>query len=555
MRKTTTISLFLSGVTAADVSLAASQKPMNVLFVIVDDLRIELNSYGFPHMKTPNLDRLAAMGMQFNRAYVQQAVCAASRASFLTGCRPESTGVSYPYTPWFNEVFREEYPTLAEFFTERGYYTRTLGKVHHGPPDQNVSEPHYDSLAPPYLLPENQFEGRVTEWRHRVKPWEHADLPDSEYEDGQIADETVATIRRALKQGQPFFIMPGFKKPHLPFVCPARYHDLYSDTEIQLAPHPERSDLQPDFTVRARAEASLYWNYLEKGIDDENARQLIRSYYACVSFIDAQIGKILDELEARDLLDSTVILVCSDHGFHLGDHGTWGKSTNFEWATRSPLFLYVPGVQTTGAKTDALVEYVDLYPTILDACGFDLPDYLEGVSLMSLLDNPDRPWKGGAFSRQPRFIRGEGESMGYSIRTDQFRYTQWRTDRGEGPVVFEELYDHREHMLESENIARNPEFRGVLEKHREKMASGWKELLPPGVTTRSDLPPGDTSFYLLSPEERQARLSEQQQMSETSETKPWLARLLERHPEADANGDGILTYEEARAWQERNRGD
>ena len=213
---------------------SAYAKPYNVLFVGVDDLRVQLNSYGFRQMKTPNFDRLAAMGVQFNRAYVQQAVCAASRASFLTGCRPESTGVNYPYSPWFSDVFVKDHKPIAQHFAESGFYTRTLGKIHHGRPDLELTEPHFPGGAPSFLLPENQLPDKDTEL---VRPWEHADLPDCDYVDGQIADETIATIRRAVKQDQPFFIAPGFKKPHLPFVCPKKYYDLYLDDDIELAAH------------------------------------------------------------------------------------------------------------------------------------------------------------------------------------------------------------------------------------------------------------------------------------------------------------------------------
>jgi len=541
---------------AACISVWVNAKPMNVLFIGVDDLRVQLNSYGYPQMKTPNFDRLAKMGVQFNRAYVQQAVCAASRASFLTGCRPDSTGVNYPYSPWFNHVFRVKYKPIARYFAEHGFYTRTLGKIHHGPPDKGLSEPHFKGDAPEFLLPDNQFDGAKSEYISKVKPWEHADLPDSAYLDGQIADETIATIRRAIKQDKPFFIAPGFRKPHLPFVCPKKYYDLYSAEDIELAPHPNRGKNQPPFTVSNSTGASKWWKYPKTGIDEKNAQQLIHSYYACVSFVDAQIGKILDELEAKNLLDSTIIMVWSDHGWHLGDHGMWGKSTCFEWATRVPLFVYVPGMKTAGKSTNALVEYVDLYPTLLDLCGLPIPDYIEGTSFVPLLNDVSKAWKKAAFSQFPRYVKKLGHIEGYSMRTKDFRYTRWvKHDTGE--TIFEELYDERENLLEARNVAGNPEYKETLEMLRTQFSKGWKEALPPGIENCSNLPRGDDSWYYQGrKKQRHTAIPKPKKMKknpggkrETSENKPWIESFFKRNPAADINGDGVLTKEEVNEFR------
>ncbi|MCF7848652.1 MAG: sulfatase [Kiritimatiellales bacterium] len=533
----------------------ASGKPLNVLFIGVDDLRVQLNSYGYPQMKTPNFDRMAEMGVQFNRAYVQQAVCAASRASFLTGCRPDTTGVNYPYSPWFEDVFIKQYKPVAQVFAENGFYARTLGKIHHGPSDAGLSEPHFGGKTPDFLLPENQHPGKKPDYIHLVKPWEHADLPDNAYGDGQIADETIATIRRAVKQDKPFFIAPGFKKPHLPFVCPKKYYDLYSDKDIELAPHPKRGKNQPAFTVTSSTGASKWWKYPETGIDDENARQLIHSYYACTSFIDAQLGKILDELEAQNLLDSTVVVVWSDHGWHLGDHGMWGKSTCYEWSAHAPLFAYVPGMKAAGKPTDALVEYVDLFPSVLDLCGLPIPDYLEGTSFAPLLQDVSKPWKKAAFSQFPRNDKELGNLEGYSLRTKDFRYTRWVKHDG-GQTVFEELYDERANLLETENLAGNPEFKQTLEEHRDLFSKGWKNALPPGVKTTSNMPRGDDSWYYKGKKERtDADVPKTKKKkgkggkNETSENKPWIADFFKRNPKADTNGDGVLARDEVELFR------
>lgn len=520
-------------------SLLAHSKPLNVLFIGVDDLRPQIGSYGFDQMVTPNFDRLARTGVQFNRAYVQQAVCAASRASFLTGCRPDSTGVNYPYSPWFEDVFWKQHKPIAEYFAQQGFYTRTLGKIHHGPSDKGTDEPHYSSKAPMFMLPENQFDGPRTEWTTKVRPWEHADLPDSSYQDGQMTDEAIATIRRAVQQDKPFFIAPGFKKPHLPFVCPKKYYDLYSVEDIELAAHASRGPAQPDFTTTSSTGASKWWIYPKQGVDEVNARQLIHSYYACVSFVDAQIGRLLDELEKQNLMDSTLIVVWSDHGWHLGDHGMWGKSTCYEWSTRSPLYVVAPGMKGNGNPTDALVEFVDLFPSILELCGLAIPDYLEGTSFAPVLANVDIPWKLAAFSQFPRGRDKEG----YSMRTEDFRYTQWRTRAGE--VLFEELYDNREHLLEDENLATNPEFASHLDSMRKQFARGWKGALPKGVVNRSSLPKGDDSWYYLTAKQRSdADLAREKGKQETSENKPWIKDFFKRHPEADLDSDGILTKDE-----------
>ena len=272
-----------------------------------------------------------------------------------------------------------------------------------------------------------------------------------------------------------------------------------------------------------------------------------------MSFVDAQIGKILDELEAQELLDSTIVIVWSDHGWHLGDHGMWGKSTCFEWATRSPLFVYVPGMKEQGKPTDALVEYVDLYPTALDLCGLPIPDYMEGTSFVPLLQDASISWKKAAFSQFPR-----NDKEGYSMRTNDFRYTQWRTR--DDKLIFEELYDERENLLESKNVADAPEYKSILDSHREMFARGWKAALPPGVVNRSDLPRGDDSWYYQGKKNREQtgtekpkKRSASKSAEQTSENKPWIKSFFEKNPAADNDGDGVLTIEEANHFKSKKK--
>lgn len=497
---TTGTALMLSSYSVySDTAKPPSEEKMNVLFIGIDDLRPEINCYGKSQMITPNIDRLATQGMVFKRAYVQQAICAASRASLLTGCRPDTTGVNFPYTPWFKDKFLPEHKTIPQFFAANGYYTRTLGKIHHGPADEGLTEEHFDSkkAADEYRLPENHQKymikkknGKLKPTPENVKPWEHVEAPDKEYKDGKLTDETIGTIRRAVKSGKPFFIAPGYMKPHLPFVCPRKYYDLYEHDKIQLSPHPKLGPNQDPITIATKTGARKWWKF-KNGIDEKNARQLIHSYYACVSYIDAQVGKLLDELKRLKIADKTIIILWSDHGWHLGDHGQWGKATNYELATRTPLIVYSPAMKAKGKECNALVEFVDLYPTLAELTDMDAPDWLEGNSFAPLLDKPGRKWKTAVFSQYPRGKKKEG----YSVRTSDWRYTEWRNKKT-GKVFFNELYHTEKDPIETKNLATIPEYKDKLIEMKKILDKGWKKALPLGIENHANNPKGDDSFYL-----------------------------------------------------------
>ena len=508
---------------AATVLLLSSTvyaEDKNILFIGIDDMQVAAGCYGQSMMKTPQMDRLASKGMVFMNAYVQQAVCAASRASLLTGCRPDTTGVNYPYTPWFITTFVKKHPTIADSFSKQGFYTRTLGKIHHGFPIENsFTEAHYSPEAGFFALKENQRDDPKKKHQNLNNPWEHADLPDNAYMDGQIADETIATIRRAVKSGKSFFIAPGFKKPHLPFVCPKEYSDLYQESDIKLSPHPELGPDQDPISI-AKNGAYNWLNYREEGINNENARQLRHSYYACVSFVDAQIGKILDELDQLGIADNTVIMIWSDHGYHLGDHGAWGKSSNFELATRSPLIVYDPGMKGGGKKTAALVEFVDMYPTLLELAEQNIPDYLEGTSFAAILNDPDKEWKKAAFSQFPR----GGDNEGYTIRTSEWRYTEWRSKKV-GKPLFVELYHCAKDPIETRNLAEDPKHKNRLKQMKNRLEKGWKNALPPGITNRSNNPRGVDSFYTLPKDNRTIELKKiTERLKETSKNRTVISK-------------------------------
>ncbi len=468
-------------------------KPKNILFIGVDDLRTELNCYGATHIHSPNIDKLAENGVLFQEAFVQQAVCSASRASFLMGCRPNTVGVDYPYSKYFVNEFMKKYPTLPGYFYQNGYYARNLGKIHHGY-KENLTEKSWEPpFKPHYQLSENIEEGKKYNGGRGITtpPFEMADVPDEKYKDAKTATEAINTLRRiaAKKDEQSFFLSVGFVKPHLPFVAPKKYWDLYDPEQIKLSPnkiHPENS---PEYSTTHYALANYSGQSNKDGketLSDERARELRHGYYACVSFVDAQIGRIIRELERLGLKEDTIIVFWTDHGWHLGDHNSWGKCTNFDRSTRSPLIISIPGNKNNGKSTSALVEYVDLFPTLAELASLQIPQHLEGTSMLPVLNNPDIEWKSAVFSQFPRGRKLEG----YSIRTNRYRYVEWCKKDGIKILEIEsrELYDHKNDPNESVNIAHLPENKKLIENLSSRLKAGWKNELPKGVTNNSNIP-------------------------------------------------------------------
>ncbi len=462
-----------------------TDKP-NILFIISDDLRTELNCYGAEYIKSPNIDRLAQKGFLFTRAYCQQAVCAASRASFLSGCRPNTTGVDYPYSQYFVNEFWPEHPSIAEYFEKQGYAVRTIGKIHHGPAD-NIEAKHYGRPKDTplyYALEKNIKLGGTRGRSKKTPPFEAAEVPDEAYQDGMYAKEGVRLIKELSQKEQPFFIAVGFKKPHLPFAAPQKYWDLYSRDDIKLSPNPNHPEGSPEYSTTHYSLAS-YKGYNDKdgGVIPEDYQKTLRhAYAACVSYIDAQVGKLIKQLQESGVSDNTVVMFIGDHGWHLGDQGMWGKTTNFENATLSPLIISVPGL-AKGKRLNQLVEYVDIYPTLADLAGFQPGNYLEGTSFVPLLENPERKWKDAAFSQFPR-----GKAMeGFAIRTDNFRYVEWR-DGKDNSLLVAELYDHRKDSLETINVANDEGYKEIVIDLAKQLKDGWKAALPDGITNNSNNP-------------------------------------------------------------------
>lgn len=467
-------------------SLHAAEK-LNVLFIAVDDLRPELGCYGTPIIKSPNVDRLAARGLLFHRAYCQQAVCSPSRTSLLTGRRPDTTKV-YDLV----KHFRTELPdvvTLPQLFKHNGYHSQGLSKIYHGTLDDAASwsVPHWAPGGPNYG-PEGQKlqqsgaakakkKGKATN-RMKGPPWEAPDVPDNALADGKTADKAIEVLREL--KDKPFFLAVGFLKPHLPFVSPKKYWDLYAEKELRLAPNPLAPKDCPKYALSDWGELRAYIGMPAEGpLSEEQARKMVHGYYAAVSYTDAQVGQLLDELDRLKLRDKTIVILWGDHGWQLGEHGQWCKHTNFEEATHAPLIISRPGQKSAGKKTDALVEFVDIYPTLVELCGLPPPEGLEGTSFKPLLDDPSRAWKKAASSQYPRNIPGQGRGMGHTLRTDRYRFTEWTVPGKEFRAY--ELYDYQTDPQGNENVANKPEFAGKVQELAVLLHGGWRAALPPGA--------------------------------------------------------------------------
>lgn len=486
---------------------AAKKKPRpqyNVLFIAVDDLRPVLGCYGNPDVQTPNIDRLAARGLTFMRAYCQQAVCSPSRTSLLTGRRPDTTRV-YDLETHFRR-YLPNVATLPQQFKKSGYATTAFGKIYHKP---QLNDPQSWSIPP--WMPGNHDWGskqskkfnekkwvelRETNWvssetffydpaKRSTRPegegwdmpsWDSPDVPDNSLPDGQTADAAIGALRQL--RGRRFFVGAGFLRPHLPFVAPKKYYDLYPAERIALTKFTEPPAGAPPYALHDSQELRGYSDIPKSGpIPRSKARELIRAYYASVSYVDAQIGRLLDALDDLGLRDNTAIVLWGDHGYHLGDHGLWNKHTNFEAATRSPLIVSAPGQRNAGQKTEGLTEFVDIYPSLCEICNVPRPLGLEGSSFVPLLEDPERIWKRAVFSQYPREIPGVGASMGYSMRTRRYRYTEWTAL--ETPYRAAELYDYESDPNEQRNIASRPQNVSLVNGLSGMLREGWRGSLPP----------------------------------------------------------------------------
>jgi len=469
----------------AGTSFPLTKKRLNILFIAVDDLRPQLGCYGDKVVKSPNIDRLAARGTVFTRAYCQQALCSPSRISLLSGRYPATTRI-FNIGPALRSTM-PDITTLPQHFKNNGYFTRSLGKVYHvgidDPPSWSV--PSWQSKKPRYG-PEGV--AAVRNYREEMKAagkaipsrgegaafyagpaFEAPDVPDDELADGDIAREAVAALRElAGKPEQPFFLGVGFHNPHVPWVAPKKYWDLYDPQDIPLPDNQYPPRNAPDFAARSGADFYWYGNVpKDRNITPQFGRRCLHGYLAAVSYIDTLVGRLLDALAKNGLTENTLVIFWGDHGYYMGEHGWWGgKHNNYEGATRAPLIISVPGQKKRGSRSDAIVEFVDIYPSLVDICGLPTPDGLEGLSFKPLIENPSSSTKSAGFSWYPK-----GGYKGVAMRTERWRFVEW--SKPGSPNVYE-LYNHQSDPQENQNLADKPEYSILVKELTARLHAKFK---------------------------------------------------------------------------------
>jgi len=510
-----------------------SNKP-NILFIAVDDLKPLLGCYGNTLVKTPNIDRLAKISTVFNKNYCQQAICGPTRASIMTGTRPDVTQV-WNLTTQMRDV-NPDLVTLPQYLITQGYETSGIGKIYH--PSSAIGGVDPVSWSIPYLKSkESDFPAefgspangqyQLQETKARMTPEiiaerkkqskdlaandenpksikgpsvECIDVPDNAYQDGVNALIAKEQIIKLSKGDKPFFMAVGFSKPHLPFVSPKKYWDLYKREDMPIASFQEHSKNGPLIAYHQSGElrnyldipefATLPSDSLRIGLKLEKQKELIHGYYAAVSYLDAQVGVLLNTLESLGTLNNTVIVLWGDHGWHLGDHDLWHKHTNFEEATRAPLIIAGPGIKS--GKTNSLSEFVDVFPTICDLAGVPIPNKLDGLSLKPLMLNNNAKVNDYSISQYPRKLKKlemikkgytDSKIMGYSMRTDKYRFTIWMNNFtskqpfNEFKVYAFEMYDYVKDPLEKVNVVNDKDYATISKELKAKMLDYFKSEL------------------------------------------------------------------------------
>lgn len=468
--------------------VGASQRP-NVLLLLVDDLKPALGCYGDALAKTPNIDRLSERGLRFELAYCNQAVCAPSRNNLLLGTRSTSLGI---YS--LGQNFRLGAPdavTMPQFFMKHGYRTEAVGKIlhtGHGNHDDTASwsVPPLHEKVVEYLKPASSANGQLTREEAfftnqklgqirslpRGAAWESADVPDNAYADGRIADESIRRLQEAAERNNaPFFLALGFVKPHLPFTAPKKYWDLHDPQSFPVSAHQQHPEGAPKYAGKRGGEIVNYAPLTVENLKDEAMqRQLIHGYYAAASYADAQIGRVLDELDRLGLAEDTIVVLWGDHGWHLGDHGYWTKHTNYEQCNRIPLIIAAPGVTRAGTVSRQLAETVDVFPTLAELAGLPQPkgpQPIDGLSLVPVLLDPSRSIRDHAYHCYPR-----GGRIGRAIRTARYRLIEWKNIGEPESEAEYELYDYvvdpgeRRNLVGSQQVPFDA-LREILARHPE----------------------------------------------------------------------------------------
>ena len=518
--------------------LSCNREPHpNILFISIDDLRPELGCYGNEFVKTPNLDDFASDGILFNSAYCQSAVCAPSRASLMLGLRPDSTRVWH-----LGDEFRKinpEYVTMPQYFSKYGYYTVSIGKIFHNYMPDSISWDEPDLRPFPYGEPEHLLRDGETFYVNEesqdiqrtrrdsilaIRKVTYADGwncgpvteigrgEDKDYIDGAQTDLAIETLKRIKEKDKPFFLALGYYRPHLPFAAPNKYWNLYDRDKVPMPDNPSRPEGSPSFSMnsmyelRAYGGTSLKAHPVDGTIGEDTTRLLKHGYLASVSYVDACVGKLLEAMKEMDIYDETVIIIWGDHGWKLGDLGSWGKMTNYEIDTRVPLIVKAgrqegrkakaspspvehSEIQGRGpgggayAKANGLVELVDIFPSLCELAGIPVEDYLQGKSFVPLMENPDQDWKEAVFSqfhRRPKVAHDGGRYMGYSVRTRDFHYIQWHTWDNKLKIpsdsVTAELYDHRVDPYEKRNVVGEGEYENVIPMLSGHLHNNWRNV-------------------------------------------------------------------------------
>lgn len=471
-------------------SPAGDQRP-NVLFIAIDDMKPWISPYGDKIAHTPGFDRLAQRGVTFNNAYCQVALSGPTRSSLLTGLNPDHTGVW-----WLMGSFRNNNPeivTMPQALKENGYETVGVGKVYHPLTDPKLkNDP--KSWSKPYV----KTPGAVYAMANGRVATECADVPDNGYMDGVITEEAIKTMKQLKDEGKPFFLGVGYKKPHLPFCAPKKYWDMYDREAMPVAEFQDMAEDAVEYAyhnsleVKGYSDVPPFESYMDtKHLDVETQKRLLHAYYACISYVDAQVNKLLDALDKNGLADNTIIVMFGDHGYHLGDHGLWNKLTDFEQATRVPLIISAPGM-AKGKKSDAVVEFLDIFPTICEMTGTAQPQQLDGCSLTPVLKNPKAKVKDYAISQFSRTttenytissdtdLKGKAEElendiMGYALRDKRYRLVEWTKGFktympfDDSKVLAYELYDYEKDPNETRNLANDPKYASVVKRIKRQL--------------------------------------------------------------------------------------
>ncbi|MEA1888059.1 MAG: sulfatase [Bacteroidota bacterium] len=496
------------------------KKHPNVIFISFDDLRPELGCYGNQEIKSPNLDRFAEKGMVFLNTYCQVAVCQPSRASYMTGLRPDSVGSWH-----LGDHHRGMHPdivSMPQYFHNYGYYTVSIGKVFHNYVYDSISWDEPDLRPEEYKTPDKinrdaetfHYDDVITAKQMKLRAerklnnpgkklyadgWgygtsvEAPDLPDEVLYDGAQTELAIETIKRLRMMDKPFYLALGYFRPHLPFVAPKKYWDLYKADSITPAPNPFLPVDAPRFAMNSTYELGACYDIAEYQkhpalgpLPDSIRKMLKHGYYASVSYVDACFGRLINALEDMDLMDNTVILLVGDHGWKLGEHGSWCKQTNYENDTHVPMIVYTPGRMEAGKKTTRLTELVDIFPSLCELAGIEVDDYLQGTSIVPLLEDPEREWKAAIFSqfhRRPGVAINGQRYMGYGMRTEKYHYIEWYHWDDEKNIPLDsvtcELYDHTNDPQENYNIAGKAENTNLIIQLSKQLEAGWRAAQPP----------------------------------------------------------------------------